>query len=238
MSTEFIIWKVSELLIQDFENFGRPAFDAFWQSDFIENINDRKEIAEAFSEEDTSHLPNLLGESFFPIIQEGFALHYGEDEFCEDNFGSYNGAWIAAIDFLLCGRFLLEDRNFLVKNYFDKNLKSIILVNALFGKRILIQEACLDATYFTSEDLKEVINGLNKVLEDDFAWRWHTFQKIIFDGAKKDEYSDRFIEYWNRPFAESFSNVSNVDEFIEEHLLKIYSSAVQSNQGILMTRAS
>lgn len=223
MSTEFTIWRVSERLIQDFERFGKDAFDTFWLCDFIEDIKDKQKIDEALRERYLEYLPEILGDSFALILQEVSIL--GSYQSGEDCTILDTGGFLFGIDFLLCGS-LRMDRDFIVKKVACDNLCQITVVNALEGTKQLVDSAEISATYLVNNDIQEAILGLRQVLEDNFAWRWETFQKMYPSS------------YYNRPFAESFSDVRDVRRFIEDDLLKIFTSAVEANQGILLTRCS
>ena len=254
ISTKFIIWRISSHLIDCFAKFDKLAFDVFWLGDLFDDFNDFQAINEVFSDEDEKSLPDILGNSFLSILQEGISLRKSYNKVM-----SFDGSFIEGIHFLLSGKRQFYQHDFIVDRFFlaKKNHLKITLVNCLVGCRKIEKKTGMSVTYLQNIEVQEVISGLLEILKDDFEIRWKTLQQIDRDSVYFDsptekslpenlsrDFGQRFIQSYlekmkyrnSLSFSEFFRNVNEPRYFIEKTLLPFFLATIESHCGILLTR--
>lgn len=191
MSSEFIFYRCSTQLVEAIEQFGRPAFDLFWDGDLIDEneIWTKKKIKEIFSVEERDKFDDLLGDLCLPILIEG-----QEASEREDGRLSINGDFIEGVHFLLAGKRQFTHCDFLTKKVLLDLMRlssgKIILVNLIKGGHKIERGDGPDATLLRSDEIEEIIDALKIILDDDFEARWKFLKEYDRDSSYGSNYED------------------------------------------------
>jgi Domain of unknown function (DUF1877) len=195
MSIEYFAYAVSPFLIEKLAENSNLAFTVFWEA------NEFKDFQEYVL---TGNIDlSELGADAATIFAEA---KYSEET--EDTIGLYTiGEFAESLHVLLSGEGSLEMTDFIVSNR-----DNLLLINALIGRN-KVRNIDIDAFYIYPSEVREIVNALPTVLEEDLEQRW---SKLRY-AARKDFYS-----------------FNEVTEFLNEELLPFYEKASARDFGILI----